>query len=52
MGVKEGKRGKGKPGERANVPGQIILESIMPASQPRKFMLRAVLNIGHLLTLA
>lgn len=40
MRVKEGIKGKGKPSERANVPGQIILENIMPASQPRKFMLR------------
>lgn len=45
------KKGKGKPGERANVLGQIILVNIVPASQPRKFILRAILNIGHSLTL-
>lgn len=38
--------GEGEPGERANVPGQIILENMVPASQPRKFMLRAIFCTG------
>lgn len=45
-------RRKGQPGERANVLEQIILENLVPASQHRKFMLRAILNVGHPSSLA
>lgn len=50
--VGDRKKEKGEPGERTNVPAHIILQNMVPANEHRKFILRAVLKVGHPLTLA
>ena len=44
MREEDRKKGKGEPGERASVPGQMVLENMVPTSQSRKFMLRAIVG--------